>query len=231
LRQWAAEQGRALCPLADAMDTGADVATLCNPQWLAGCTEQNRPQTCARACLRSQAAKDCLAAVMAEPTALGRVRLLAAFARDHGWAGPCEAATQLEQADETAQSAREASDLAAASRPRWSTVHFAAPAVDGEIDPSIIARTMRGSLGDLQECYAVARRHKPGLQGRIGVRWKITSAGRVRDAEISYDEVANKGVRQCLLARLRALSFPNPERAVVEVEMPFSFSPPPDGQP
>ena len=54
-----------------------------------------------------------------------------------------------------------------------------APAVDGELDPSLVSKEVRTRIGAIKACYERSLKRNPNLSGKIKVRWTITAAGTV----------------------------------------------------
>src|SRR3569832_2030519 len=59
-----------------------------------------------------------------------------------------------------------------------------APAVDGELDPSIGSEEVRSRLGAIKACYERALKRNPSLSGQVVVHWTITAAGTVSGIDV-----------------------------------------------
>jgi TonB family protein len=102
-------------------------------------------------------------------------------------------------------------------------VKSGAPAVDGPLDPSLVAKEVRARIGVIKACYERALRRSPKLSGRVKVRWTITTAGTVSDVEIEGDSMGDAEVASCMKGLVRRWRFPAPSGGSVDVVYPFIF--------
>ncbi|MBN2575129.1 MAG: AgmX/PglI C-terminal domain-containing protein [Deltaproteobacteria bacterium] len=98
-----------------------------------------------------------------------------------------------------------------------------APAVDGELDPSLVSKEVRTRIGAIKACYERALKRNPNLSGKIKVRWTITAAGTVSVVEIDEDTMGDAEVVACIKGLVRRWRFPAPSGGSVEVVYPFVF--------
>jgi len=76
----------------------------------------------------------------------------------------------------------------------------------------------------IQACYHSARERKPGLAGRLVLRFAIAEDGGVEELTIRDDStVLDIPMRECILDIFRKLEFPKPEGGIVLVSYPFEF--------
>ena len=98
-----------------------------------------------------------------------------------------------------------------------------APAVDGELDPSLVSKEVRARLGAIKACYERALKRSPSLSGKIKVRWTITPAGTVSGVEIEEDSMGDSDVSSCIRGLVARWRFPAPSGGSVDVVYPFLF--------
>ena len=98
-----------------------------------------------------------------------------------------------------------------------------APAVDGELDPSLVSKEVRTRIGAIKACYERALKRNPNLSGKIKVRWTITAAGTVSAVEIEEDNLGDNEVSSCIKGLVIRWRFPAPSGGSVEVVYPFVF--------
>jgi TonB family protein len=98
-----------------------------------------------------------------------------------------------------------------------------APAVDGELDPSLVSKEVRARIGAVKACYERALKRNPNLSGKIKVRWTITAAGTVSIVEIEEDSMGDSEVSSCIKSLVARWRFPAPSGGSVEVVYPFLF--------
>jgi hypothetical protein len=97
------------------------------------------------------------------------------------------------------------------------------PAVDGQLDPNIIVKEVRGRLGAIKACYERALKRSPNLSGKISARWTITPAGTVTGVDIDQDTMGDSEVASCIKSQISHWRFPAPAGGSVEVQFPFVF--------
>ena len=94
----------------------------------------------------------------------------------------------------------------------------------GSIDIDAIRRVIDSAKNSFRYCYEKELAKNSGLYGKISLQWEIVSGGRVRKASVAEDTMGSKAVSSCLVARLRALEFPEPPpNQIAEVKFPFVF--------
>jgi hypothetical protein len=98
-----------------------------------------------------------------------------------------------------------------------------APAVDGELDPSIVAKEVRSRLGAIKACYERALKRNPNLSGKIVIHWTITAAGTVSGVDVENDTLGDNEVASCIKSLITRWRFPAPSGGSVEVSFPFVF--------
>ncbi len=98
-----------------------------------------------------------------------------------------------------------------------------APAVDGELDPSLVSKEVRTRLGAIKACYERALKRNPNLSGKVKVRWTITAAGTVSSVEIDEDSLGDSEVTSCIRGLVSHWRFPAPSGGSVDVVYPFLF--------
>jgi TonB family protein len=105
------------------------------------------------------------------------------------------------------------------------TVKSEAPAVDGPLDPTLVAKEVRTRIGTIKACYERALKRNPSLSGRVLIRWTITAAGTVSDVEIEEDSLGDAEVASCIKRLVGRWRFPAPSGGSVDVVYPFIFEP------
>ena len=98
-----------------------------------------------------------------------------------------------------------------------------APAVDGELDPSIVSKEVRSRLGAIKACYERALKRSPTLSGKIVIHWTITAAGTVSGVDVENDTLGDNEVASCIKSLIARWRFPAPSGGSVEVSFPFVF--------
>jgi outer membrane biosynthesis protein TonB len=98
-----------------------------------------------------------------------------------------------------------------------------APAVDGELDPAMVAKEVRTRLGAIKACYERALKRNPNLSGKVVIHWTITQAGTVSGVDVEQDTLGDAEVASCIKSLVARWRFPAPSGGSVEVSFPFVF--------
>ena len=99
-----------------------------------------------------------------------------------------------------------------------------APAVDGELDPAMVAKEVRTRLGAIKACYERALKRNPNLSGKVVIHWTITQAGTVSGVDVEQDTLGDAEVASCIKSLVARWRFPAPVRrlgrGLVPVRLP-----------
>ena len=112
---------------------------------------------------------------------------------------------------------------AAAEKRVSGIVKTEAPAVDGELDPGLIAKEVRARQGAIKACYERALKRNPTLTGKIVMHWTITAAGTVSGVDVEQDSLGDSEVGSCIKSLVARWRFPAPAGGSVDVSFPFVF--------
>jgi outer membrane biosynthesis protein TonB len=103
------------------------------------------------------------------------------------------------------------------------SVKSEAPAVDGELDPAMVAKEVRTRLGAIKACYERALKRNPTLSGKVVIHWTITQAGTVSGVDVEQDTLGDAEVASCMKSLVARWRFPAPAGGSVDVSFPFVF--------
>ncbi len=95
--------------------------------------------------------------------------------------------------------------------------------VDGSLDPSVIAREIRGRLGAIKACYEAGLKRNPNIGGKLQLRFEVSTVGKVTSAEIENDSMHDEEVASCIKSRVMTWRFPAPAGGSVQFSYPFIF--------
>jgi outer membrane biosynthesis protein TonB len=98
-----------------------------------------------------------------------------------------------------------------------------APAVDGDLDPNMVAKEVRTRLGAIKACYERALKRNPNLSGKVVIHWTITQAGTVSGVDVEQDTLGDAEVASCIKSLIARWRFPAPSGGSVDVSFPFVF--------
>jgi hypothetical protein len=112
---------------------------------------------------------------------------------------------------------------AAAEKKVSGVVKSEAPAVDGELDPGLVAKEVRSRLGAIKACYERALKRNPTLSGKVVIHWTITAAGTVSGIDVENDTLGDPEVASCIKSLVSRWRFPAPAGGSVDVSFPFVF--------
>lgn len=98
--------------------------------------------------------------------------------------------------------------------------------VDGNRSKASIQAVAQHKLSSVNDAYAQRLRERPGLQGRVDVKFAIDQSGRVIRAEVKNSDINDEKLEQYILQeleswRFKAIDIPGD---ITEVVYPFVFS-------
>jgi len=105
------------------------------------------------------------------------------------------------------------------------TTDGCATTVNGRLPPEVVQRVVRQNFGRFRLCYEEGLRKSPSLEGRVAVKFVIARDGSVTTSQDAGSDLADEGVRQCVVRSFGTLSFPQPEGGIVMVTYPIVLSP------
>ncbi|NUN05727.1 MAG: AgmX/PglI C-terminal domain-containing protein [Bdellovibrio sp.] len=96
--------------------------------------------------------------------------------------------------------------------------------ITGGLDREIIAQYIKSKLGQILYCYERQLSANPDLFGKVAVKFTIGPSGSVEQQLIGDTTLKNATVEGCILNRVAAWKFPNPQGGTrVLVTYPFLF--------
>ena len=94
--------------------------------------------------------------------------------------------------------------------------------VEGGLSKDQIAAVINRHIGEVIYCYEKGLQVKPGLNGRVGVKFTISGNGVVSTAGVASSSINSAQVEGCVVNHLRTWRFPKPVGGVnVKVQYPF----------
>lgn len=104
-------------------------------------------------------------------------------------------------------------------------VRMGAATVSGKLPAEVVRRIVRQNFGRFRMCYEQGLAKDPNLEGQLTVRFVIGRDGSVFDVVSAGSNLANDGVKSCVVSSFYGLSFPQPEDGIVTVSYPLLLSP------
>lgn len=96
--------------------------------------------------------------------------------------------------------------------------------ITGGLDREVIAQYIKSQLGQILYCYERQLSASPELFGKVAVKFTIGPSGKVEQQLIGDTTLKNATVEGCILNRVAAWKFPNPQGGTrVLVTYPFLF--------
>lgn len=96
--------------------------------------------------------------------------------------------------------------------------------ITGGLDREVIAQYIKSQLGQILYCYERQLSANPDLFGKVAVKFTIGPSGSVEQQLIGDTTLKNKTVEGCILNRVAAWKFPQPQGGTrVLVTYPFLF--------
>ena len=93
----------------------------------------------------------------------------------------------------------------------------------GHDEQQIISDEIRSRLGRVKECYEREVAKRPGLAGRVVMRWTIGGAGATRDIAVVSDDLHAPAVTTCIQSLIGRWRFDVQPKGPTVVEFPFVF--------
>jgi outer membrane biosynthesis protein TonB len=94
--------------------------------------------------------------------------------------------------------------------------------VGGGLDRNEIAAVIQRHLSEVRYCYEQGLQNKPGLAGRLSMKFMIGPHGSVTLAQVQNSSLNHMPVENCIRDHLKTWNFPQPEGGVtVKVTYPF----------
>ena len=91
----------------------------------------------------------------------------------------------------------------------------------GESD---MLRVVKANEAALVSCYNRARAKKPGLKGKVVMKWRIGLDGKTFKVLVESTTLNDKSVEDCLRRQLEAAHFPKPKGGMCQIRYPFRFN-------
>ena len=95
----------------------------------------------------------------------------------------------------------------------------------GELDPTLVSRTIDKRKFELQLCYELALRRDQKTNGKMEFSWRIDSRGRISDLKLLRSTIRDKRMVNCVRQKIASWEFPRPRRGSIKIKYPFSFKP------
>lgn len=98
-----------------------------------------------------------------------------------------------------------------------------APDVIGDYDKELIRKVIQRNRNQIRYCYENELIRSPSLAGKVVVRFAVSPAGAVVNAQVSESTAGNAGLEGCVSSRVSSWVFPAPRGRGLVVTYPFLF--------
>ncbi len=103
-----------------------------------------------------------------------------------------------------------------------------APVVRGVLTPDIIRRVIYVRINEIRSCYQIELQMRPGLAGRLAVRFEIDDAGKVSGLHVRENSIPIDSLQHCVAEAMRQWEYPATYNGgVTVVTYPFVLRPKP----
>jgi TonB family protein len=101
----------------------------------------------------------------------------------------------------------------AADKTSWRTVRDVSieAVIKGGSTEGALRDVIKEHLDEIETCYDIARKKKPGLQGRIVLNFEIAFKGRVKGLRIVSNRLHNKNLEMCVIQQIKQWHFSAPK--------------------
>ena len=97
--------------------------------------------------------------------------------------------------------------------------------LDGILDPEVVAAAIRQRKSAVIACYERALKRTPSLRGRLTLRFRVGTVGRVVTAEVEDSTLNDDEVTHCVIRTVKGWRFPAPANGEVAFSYPLIFQP------
>ncbi len=110
------------------------------------------------------------------------------------------------------------------SSPSVPTIRTGTASVRGSLSKEVIRRYIRRHINQIRFCYEQQLARQPDLNGRVAVRFVISSSGAVSSSSVASSTLGDPTAETCIARAVQRIAFPQPEGGgVVIVTYPFMF--------
>ena len=96
--------------------------------------------------------------------------------------------------------------------------------VVGALSKDQISRTIKSNRPAVRSCYEKALGRRPGVEGKVAVRFTIGATGEVTAVDVAEQTVQDEQLSTCLVVAVKSWKFPEPKGGgKVTVTYPFIF--------
>ena len=100
------------------------------------------------------------------------------------------------------------------------------PLVSGGLTQQEIMGVIRAELNQIRHCYEKLLQRSPNASGKVKVRFKVGTNGRVLSANVVSSSISDGTLKGCVIGVVRRWKFPPPRGgSAVTVNYPFTFNP------
>lgn len=117
----------------------------------------------------------------------------------------------------------ERADPAAERAPGAPSVRFGRPTILGSIPRELVLRHVQRRRAEIDGCYARLLARRPGLSGRIVLRFVIPSDGRVQGVSVERSTVGSRALERCVLAAAGRWTFGHGPPGMSVIHLPLVF--------
>ena len=105
----------------------------------------------------------------------------------------------------------------------WTATALAEEA-KGRLPREAIKKVIDEHRAEIRWCYEAVLQDNPKLEGKVTLRWRIDSDGKVTRVEVTETTLESPAVEGCMVEKVKKWEFPKPEGGgLVEVNYPWVF--------
>lgn len=95
----------------------------------------------------------------------------------------------------------------------------------GGIDAAEVAMALKRRERGIQQCYEIALKGNPNLQGKVSLAWTIDESGQVQDrvVKVLQNTLGDSSVADCIVKVISTIRFPKAKEGPVPVSKTFEF--------
>jgi hypothetical protein len=91
----------------------------------------------------------------------------------------------------------------------------------GKVDKGAVKKVFRRRSGAIKHCYEKALKTNPNLKGKVTIRFRIGTAGRITNIKVTKNTTGSSSIGSCITSKVKSWRFPSPEGGPVTFSYPF----------
>jgi hypothetical protein len=92
-----------------------------------------------------------------------------------------------------------------------------------KLSTEIIDQVLQSHRASFFKCYALLLRENPNSKGQSQIDFMIQASGRVKDVQIGFSSIRDRGFQNCLIDSVKSIEFPSFVGEAIQTAFPLRF--------